>query len=223
MIRDIDLSEISDGKKYNCNDLVKIECNECSGCSKCCKGMGDSIVLDPYDVFSLCKGLNTTLDELLAKERIAFRVVDGIILPHMNLSGKEESCSFLNEEGRCSVHEFRPGFCRLFPLGRAYENGGFYYFNQIHECDYPTKTKVKIKHWLGIRNINDYESFICEWHYFSKAMQDYATSGADEDLVKQLNMYLLQMFYVNQFDTNENFYDQFYERLNMVKINLGIA
>ena len=27
-----------------------------------------------------------------------------------------ESCTFLDENGRCSIHPFRPGICRLFPL-----------------------------------------------------------------------------------------------------------
>ena len=47
MIREVDLQEISDGKLYTANDLVKAGCNDCAGCSACCRGMGNSIVLDP--------------------------------------------------------------------------------------------------------------------------------------------------------------------------------
>ena len=52
-------------------------------------------------------------------------MVDGLIIPNLRLSGDGESCSFLNAEGRCSIHTFRPGICRLFPLGRIYEENGF--------------------------------------------------------------------------------------------------
>ena len=48
------------------------------------------------------------------------------------MNNEKEACYFLNEEGRCSIHSFRPGICRLFPLGRFYEEEGFRYFLQIH-------------------------------------------------------------------------------------------
>ena len=51
MEREIDLNQISDGKLYLANDMVRTGCNECAGCSSCCRGMGDSIILDPYDMY----------------------------------------------------------------------------------------------------------------------------------------------------------------------------
>ena len=47
MIRNIDMKDISDGNLYTANDMVKADCQDCKGCSACCRGMGDSIVLDP--------------------------------------------------------------------------------------------------------------------------------------------------------------------------------
>ena len=46
MLRNVDLSEISDGKLYDANDMVKADCKGCEGCSACCRGMGKSIVLE---------------------------------------------------------------------------------------------------------------------------------------------------------------------------------
>ena len=83
--------------------------------------------------------------EEMMDKYIELHMVDGMILPNLKMNEKTESCSFLNEEGRCSVHAFRPGICRLFPLGRFYENHDFKYFLQVHECKNPTKTKVKEK------------------------------------------------------------------------------
>ena len=60
-----DLLEISDGKLYGNNDMAKVSCHDCKGCSSCCEEMGDSIWLDPYDVFLLTKNLNKTTEELL--------------------------------------------------------------------------------------------------------------------------------------------------------------
>ena len=35
MLRDWDLSQISDGKTYTENDLAKLGVNDCKGCAKC--------------------------------------------------------------------------------------------------------------------------------------------------------------------------------------------
>ena len=113
MKRNIDINEISDGKLYGINDLVKAECNDCKGCSDCCRGMGTSIILDPYDVYRLIGGLHMTFEQLLGGYA-ELNVVDGIILPNLKMNGKDESCMFLNEAGRCSIHSIRPGICICF-------------------------------------------------------------------------------------------------------------
>ena len=133
MKRQVSMDEISDGKLYTLNDMVKAGCNDCKGCSACCQGMGSSIVLDPLDVYRLCQNLGLSFEQLLAG-KLELQVVDGIVLPNLKMSGDKEQCAFLNEEGRCSIHAFRPGICRLFPLGRYYENGTIQYFLQVHEC-----------------------------------------------------------------------------------------
>ena len=51
MKRNVDLNEISDGRLYSANDMVKVECGDCAGCSACCQNMGTSVVLDPMDIW----------------------------------------------------------------------------------------------------------------------------------------------------------------------------
>ena len=51
------LEEISDGKIYGLHDMVRAACNDCEGCHFCCEDMGDSIILDPLDVYLLQKNL----------------------------------------------------------------------------------------------------------------------------------------------------------------------
>ncbi len=65
MEREIDMKEVSDGRLYKANDLVKADARGCRGCFACCQGMGTSVVLDPYDVFCLCRGLGTSFEALL--------------------------------------------------------------------------------------------------------------------------------------------------------------
>lgn len=114
MERNVDIDKISDGKRYGANDMVKVGCDDCRGCSACCHGMGDSIVLDPMDLYRLERKLGKTMEEILTAGYISLRVVDGVILPHLKMTEQSDQCSFLNNEGRCSIHDARPGFAGCF-------------------------------------------------------------------------------------------------------------
>lgn len=215
MKRDIDMNEVSDGKLYTSSDLAKLGCSDCSGCSDCCQGMGESIILDPYDVYQMTKGLDCTFQELL-QGRVELNIVDGVILPNLALTGKNESCTFLNEEGRCSIHPIRPGFCRLFPLGRIYEDGSFHYFLQIHECKKENRTKMKISKWLGIPKLKQYEEFVTDWHYFLNDVTENLKEMKDEEMIKNAAMGLVRLFYLLPYDPQRDFYEQYYERKKMI-------
>lgn len=54
------------------NDMARLGCGECSGCSACCEGMGQSILLDPYDIFQLQAGTGQSYageDRTLCRKR----------------------------------------------------------------------------------------------------------------------------------------------------------
>ena len=212
MLRELDLKEISDGKKYSCNDMVKVGCEECKGCSACCHEMGNSILIDPLDAFMLTKNLGVSIEQLL-EEKLELNVVDGVVLPNIKMLDKTQACGFLNREGRCSIHEFRPGFCRLFPLARVYEEGGFYYIHQIRECVKVGKTKEKVKKWLGIANVKTYEQYINDWHNYLKSLQEQAATCNEEAKLRNISLLLLQKFYLTPYKYETDFYQQFYERL----------
>ena len=215
MKREIDINEISDGKLYGPNDMVKADCGDCKGCSACCQGMGESIVLDPFDVYRMTTGLQVSFEVLLGN-KLELNVFDGMILPHLKMAGEQEACAFLNREGRCSIHPYRPGICRLFPLGRIYEDGGFKYFLQIHECKNENRTKVKVKKWIDTPDLKQNDEFILLWHDFVAEMQARLMNAGDEALFKKVNMYLLQSFYMEPYQ-DEDFYKQFKERLEKCK------
>ena len=213
MLRNVDLSEISDGKLYDANDMVKADCKGCDGCSACCRGMGKSIVLDPLDVHRLTTGLGVPFEALLS-QHIELNVVDGLILPNLKMTESADACPFLNAQGRCSIHAYRPGICRLFPLGRFYENDSFQYFLQVHECPKPSKAKIKVYKWLDTDDIRTYEQFISDWHYFLKALQERIAGMEDQTQIRSICMYVLQQFYLAPC---EDFYEAFQGRLNEAK------
>lgn len=211
MLRELDMGAISDGRLYRHSDMVKAGCNDCKGCSDCCRGMGNSIVLDPFDVYQLCKNLKTSFEGLL-QSAVELHMADGMILPNLKMVGEKEQCSFLNEQGRCSIHAFRPGFCRMFPLGRIYEEQGFRYFLQVQECPQNPKIKVKISKWLGIPEIQKYEKFVLNWHNFLKRTGKILECLESEAAVKNACMFVLKTFYLAPYEPEKGFYAQFEER-----------
>ena len=247
MLRNVDLSEISDGRLYELNDMVKAECNDCRGCSKCCRGMGDTIKLDPYDINRLTEATGKSFEQLLANE-VELNVVDGMILP--NIKMVDGHCPFLNDEGRCGIHGGRPGFCRLFPLGRYYEeDGGFRYFLQVHECDRAGHAKVKVNKWIDTPEPARYDRYVADWHKFQKDIQikvigalfgtdhldDQSTSGAPatsgmseediaiaEETARNISMLVLNTLDITRYEESKDFYQQFYGRLARIRDMLGV-
>ncbi len=199
---------------YTSRDMVKIACAACEGCGDCCRGMGDTIRLDPYDIFRLTCALSCTFEDLL-DVRIALHSEDGIALPHLKMDESAEACTFLGADGRCGIHTFRPGYCRLFPLGRDYDGTGFRYFIVENGCDMPGKTKIRIDKWLGIPNLPEYERFTSRWHYFIKNAKE-RLAGASPSFLQQFNYFLLNTFYAALWP-EDDFYAAFHARMDQAE------
>lgn len=220
MNRYIDLNEVSDGKLYTANDLVKAGCGDCAGCSACCESMADTIILDPMDIYLLSSGLNVSPNALFRDRYMELSVVDGIVLPHIKMTDDTGRCPFLTGEGRCSIHDFRPGFCRLFPLGRYYENRSFRYFLQVNECHRKNRAKVRVRKWIAMEDFDRYEVFIADWHYFLKDLGE-SVSEKGMEWAKQVNTLILNEFIFRAYDAHRDFYPQFYERFEAARLEIG--
>lgn len=213
MYREVDLGSITDGKLYKSSDSANISSNGCVGCHECCTTVGDTILLDPLDIFNLSKALNKSFVDMIESE-IELRLVDNVIIPNIMMQGQSLSCKMLDENGRCSVHQLRPGYCRLFPLGRLYdEDGDFSYIVQVHECPYPEKQPVKISDWLGITDLEIYEQYIKDWHRFIKNIGDFLETTDDESTHKTYSWLPVRAFFEKPYDLERDFYEQFYKRL----------
>lgn len=216
MEREIDMKEVSDGRLYSLKDMVKADCGGCQGCSDCCESMGSTIILDPFDVWRLTAGLKMSFDELL-QEKLQLNVQEGVILPNMRTDGGNERCRFLSREGRCTIHSLRPGLCRIFPLGRYYENHSFQYFLQVHECKKQPKLKVKVQKWIDTPDPRRNGQFIIDWHYFLKDLSARLETADSGEYQKMVNLYILKSFYQKPWEEEKDFYEQFYERLEEAK------
>lgn len=226
MIRDKEIEEIYDGHFYSPEDMVPVGCSDCAGCSACCQNTGDSIILDPYDMYLLSRGTGKAFTDMIERE-IEIRLVDGLILPnlmqhHESASarqGKEhekDQCPFLSTAGRCSIHPYRPGMCRLYPMGRYYTDQGFTYILQREECTGREKTPVLLKDWLGYDDLPRFEAFIQDWHDFKKQAEkalEYLTQKSRDSVAR----YILQLFYVHPYLTDRDFYAQYRARMEVCR------
>lgn len=212
MKRNCNIEDISDGKRYALKDPVEVGCDGCQGDPDCCKGMGNSIVMDPYDIYRITTNMDVTFEQLLA-HLVELNVVDGIILPNLKMSGEKEACAFLDQEGRCSIHSYRPGICRIFPLGRYYEDHDFSYILQVKECPCQATAQIKVGKWIDTPNLAKNKQFLIDWHYFLNDMEEMIQNTKDVNQIKKINMYILNSFYSKQYDTEAEFYPQFEERL----------
>lgn len=215
------LEEISDGKLYDIEDMVKADTCGCNGCSDCCKDVGDLVVLTPFDIYEMVNYLGIEFNELLG-DKIELRQNNKILLPYLKMQDKNKNCSFLDQEGRCMIHSKRPNICRLFPLGRVYKDNDFKYFLQIGNCPKEDLKDVKVRNWVGIENYDKNKQFILEWYKFIKALTFRLKFVRDEKEVEKFNKILLDSCYGIKIKEEDDFYFEFLKYLPEIKNRLGI-
>ena len=92
----------------------------------------------------------------------------------------------------------------------------------MHECKNPNKTKVKVKKWIDTPNLLENKAFILNWHYFIDTIQNKISTLSDEAMIKKIDLFILQHFYMEPYHQEEDFYTQFNERLEKAKKLLEI-
>ncbi len=97
-------------------DPVGLSCGT-DGCpSNCCKN-GPHIVLNPYEIALICGASRISYEDLL--DIVETGRANGfplVMLP------RDPACYFWTGRG-CRIYNARPLACRLFPLGRVFEDG----------------------------------------------------------------------------------------------------
>ena len=74
-----------------------------------------------------------------------------------------------------------------------------------------------MRKWIDTPDVKRYEQFVVDWHYFLEDIQESVRGCPDEAKVKEKIMYILTTFYVQPYSGEQDFYEQFYVRLENVK------
>ena len=178
---------------------------ECVRCGKCCTDLNTLVNMTYIDVLRIKSGLNLTIDEVI--EILGFYVfdqtpsskeIDRMVVPPIQtergmaftgLKKRQNGYCFFYDEAkeRCSIYEFRPGFCRTFPftfttlnnknkkkseINIFYTEKGIQYCRGISE-EYPT---IDLEHWIKlgretIRDLSKNNQLIKKWNSSVKNKQ----------------------------------------------------
>ena len=140
----------------------------CQRCGKCCRGIQDSLMLEPMDVFHLARFLHETdnsiscTDDFLEKYAHASAIEGNYPVYLINTVGDDASCVFLDNENHCTVYGGRPLVCRMFPFGVApgIKGSDFrFYICEDHSHHFGTG-QVIAKNWISDNFSKEARAFI---------------------------------------------------------------
>jgi Fe-S-cluster containining protein len=106
----------ADARVLRDTDLLQLTCGAAGCSSTCCKATAP-IVLNPYEIARICKATGRSYEDLLdVLDTDRAKGFPLVMLP------RDPACHFWTETG-CTIYGARPLACRLFPLGRVFEDG----------------------------------------------------------------------------------------------------
>ena len=76
---------------------------------------------------------------------------------------------------------------------------------------------MKVSKLVDTPDLKKNEQFLIDWHYFLNDVENIIKNTQDENVIRNKNMYILTSFYLKKYDTDRDFYLQFYERLSGAK------
>jgi Fe-S-cluster containining protein len=106
----------ADARVLSESDLLQLSCGV-NGCTSNCCTKSAPIVLNPYEIASICRESKMSYEDLLdIVDTDRARGFPLVMLP------RDPACHFWTGKG-CRIYQARPLACRLYPLGRVYDQG----------------------------------------------------------------------------------------------------
>ncbi|HUI46166.1 MAG TPA: YkgJ family cysteine cluster protein [Nitrospirota bacterium] len=106
----------TDARILSGSDFIQLSCGV-NGCSSNCCTKSAPIVLNPYEIALICRESNLSYEDLLdIVDTGRARSFPLVMLP------RDPHCHFWTGKG-CRIYRGRPLACRLYPLGRVFDQG----------------------------------------------------------------------------------------------------
>lgn len=194
-------------------------CNPGISCfTQCCQDV--SIVLTPYDVLRLKKGLGMSSDAFLDQYTVILprknRLLPAVLL---KMGEKDKKCCLVTPEG-CRVYPDRPWPCRMFPLDME-DDGAFRLITDAERCQGLKQEKMwKTGDWLDDQEIGLYEEMNDLLTQLTTSIQSWNLDIENPQISKMVFMTLYNLDKFRNFVFNSSFLERLeveIERIEKIK------
>ncbi|MFZ5762641.1 MAG: YkgJ family cysteine cluster protein [Thermodesulfobacteriota bacterium] len=158
-------------QKLTLTSRLKFRCHPGVSCFTACCGPVN-IILTPYDILRIRRGLNLPADEFLLRFTTPTYLektdLPGVKL-HMDENGR---CPFVTPEG-CTIYPYRPTTCRYYPVGMSYFHAAgsegtpaeeFYFLVKEPHCKGHEEEKEQtIQEWRIDQGIDESDEMNRDW------------------------------------------------------------
>lgn len=173
--------------KFNCYPGV-------SCFTHCCQDI--TIVLTPYDILRLKRGIGISSDKFLEKYTIIIpkekRLIPLVIL---KMNEEDKRCPLVSQDG-CTVYNDRPWPCRMYPLD-VNDDGTFSLITDVSRCMGLKENDIwRISDWLEDQGITPYEEMN---EYFSSLTIQLQAQELDIDNPKIQQMTFMALYNLDKF------------------------
>lgn len=209
-----------DEYKIGLDDTFEFSCKQCG---KCCINRED-ILLNPGDIYRLCKELNLAPKDFI-KEYCDAYLGESSRFPIVRLQpqGTVRRCRFLKNR-KCSVHKAKPTVCAAFPIGRCViwdkkdlqsadvDKVKIQYIHNKADCGGEKETHT-VRQWLEAFDIPAHDPFFIKWNrllFKTGGIVSRAEKKLHEELLEIMWNTIYFMLYLN-YDMEKDFMMQFEE------------
>ena len=166
--------------------------------NRCCADL--TLALTPYDLLRLKAGLGLTSDEVL-ETYADILAEDASPFPRLKLkmsAQKGRPCPFVSPSG-CTIYGFRPGACRIYPLGRGSARGGhemFFLVREEHCRGFEEPREWTIREWMADQGLKNYNASNDLW---MEIITSRAPLGPPEQAEQKLKMFFMASYNLDRF------------------------
>jgi len=180
---------------------------EISCFTQCCRDV--TIVLTPYDILRLKKGLGISSDEFLERYSLIVPQKNRLIpLVVLKMDPEDKRCLLVTEQG-CSIYEDRPWPCRMYPLDMD-DDGTYSLIAPADRCrGLHEEDPWRIGDWLSDQGIGPYEEMNALFSCITIPLQSQKMDIDNPQITKMLFMALYNIDKFREFVFNSSFLNRF--------------
>lgn len=199
------------------DDTFRFSCNMCGNC---CRNRREPIIVTGFDVFRIAKGLGISMIEVL-RQYMRPKVGSSSHLPLFLLRERlDGSCKFLRN-GACTIQDFKPIVCAVFPLGRVIDSrdGNIMYIKQpvSERCGGIDGRVWTLKEWIESWGLDRWDRECVAWSKISTMAASGLQKVRPEQLVDgKILLFLTEAMFVD-YDTEKDYVSQVERHIEEIK------